>query len=228
MLSRETLRDNIRRFYTRLEAAAVKSGRKLSDISVVAAIKSQPEEIINNLKSLGIDAVGDNRVQELIRRYNPGLGLKWHFIGQLQTNKVKYIIDKVDLIHSLDRLPLLEKLDKEALKSGKKVNALIEVNAGGEPNKGGIEPSGVIEFARLTADYPNVTIRGLMSVMPQADESRLEYLFNSIRDLYIKLKDMPHISADILSLGMSNDFELAVKCGSNMVRPGRVIFGERS
>ena len=152
--------DNIRRFYTRLEAAAVKSGRKLSDISVVAAIKSQPEEIINNLKSLGIDAVGDNRVQELIRRYNPGLGLKWHFIGQLQTNKVKYIIDKVDLIHSLDRLPLLEKLDKEALKSGKKVNALIEVNAGGEPNKGGIEPSGVIEFARLKADNTNVTIRG--------------------------------------------------------------------
>jgi len=228
MLSIETVGDNIRRFKERVSEAAGYAGKSLEDISVVAAIKTQPIDIIRKLPSFGINKVGDNRVQEMLERYDPDYGLEWHFIGQLQTNKVKYIIDKVSLIHSLDRISLLQELDKEGRKRGITINALIEINAAGELNKGGMAISEVKDFAKASLKYPNVKVKGLMSVMPNTGDDKLIYHFKKIKELYDELSLTEGIVPEFLSLGMSNDFELAIRCGSNMVRPGRVIFGERS
>lgn len=227
MLTREILQDNIRRLFDKVSEAASLANKCLEDISIVAAIKTQPIEIIKSLKESGINRVGENRVQEMISRYDRGLDLEWHFIGQLQTNKVKYIIDKVSLFHSLDRKSLGETLNKEAEKHNIKVNALIEINAGGELSKGGVDIGEVIEFAKELSDYPNISIKGLMSIMPIESDDKLEYYFKRIHDKYYELERIG-IKPEILSLGMSGDYELAIRCGSNMIRPGRVLFGERS
>ena len=194
------------------------------DIIIVAATKTKSPEIINILPELGINVIGENRVQELIEKY-PLLDktLEKHFIGQLQTNKVKYIIDKVSLIHSLDRESLAKEIQKYALRQSRNFDVLIEVNMG-EENKGGVPINDVLQFFKtILQKYPNITVRGLMSVMPKdADDS----MYLQISSLYDILKtESDYIK--YLSVGMSDDYLKAIRYGANMIRLGRAILGAR-
>ena len=194
------------------------------DIIIVAATKTKSPEIINILPELGINVIGENRVQELIEKY-PLLDktLEKHFIGQLQTNKVKYIIDKVSLIHSLDRESLAKEIQKYALRQSRNIDVLIEVNMG-EENKGGVPINDVLQFFKtILQKYPNITVRGLMSVMPKdADDS----MYLQISSLYDILKtESDYIK--YLSVGMSDDYLKAIRYGANMIRLGRAILGAR-
>lgn len=194
------------------------------DIIIVAATKTKSPEVINILPELGINVIGENRVQELIEKY-PLLDktLEKHFIGQLQTNKVKYIIDKVSLIHSLDRESLAKEIQKYALRQSRNIDVLIEVNMG-EENKGGVPINDVLQFFKtILQKYPNITVRGLMSVMPKdADDS----MYLQISSLYDILKtESDYIK--YLSVGMSDDYLKAIRYGANMIRLGRAILGAR-
>jgi pyridoxal phosphate enzyme (YggS family) len=228
MLEFKDIKENIIKFKERVAASADRSGRTLQDISIVPAVKTQPVELIAALKEMGIYKAGENRVQEFIEHYPVAPELEWHFIGQLQTNKVKYIADKVALIHSLDRLSLAEELNKAGGKLGRPIKALIEVNVACEDTKGGISINSVYNFFNSLQEYKNLEIAGLMSVPPQTDsEDMLRSYFLKIKELYDKI-NLTSGKLEILSLGMSHDFEIAIECGSNMVRPGRILFGERS
>lgn len=200
-----------------------------SGVKVVAATKCRSIELVRECPAHGIFAAGENRVQELLSKYQPVEGLEWHFIGQLQTNKVKYIIDKVELIHSVDRLSLLQEIDRQAKKHGKVQDILIEVNIGGEEKKGGVAPAEVIDFAKEVDKYPSVRLKGLMSVLPNVEKEALDAFYLQLSKLYDTLKQTRLDNADIryLSAGMSNDYDVAVKYGANIVRLGRALFGER-
>ena len=172
--------------------------------------------------------LGENRVQELTAKYDPAY--RWHFIGQLQTNKVKYIADKVELIHSLDREELAKEIEKQAAKHGKVQDCLVEVNMGSEISKGGVAPAETVDFIRSLASYGHIRVRGLMSVLPNlGDTPELRALYASLRDLFAEVRNMKqeNLSADYLSAGMSGDYKIALEYGSNMIRLGRTLFGER-
>lgn len=199
------------------------------DVALVAACKTQDKETVDRLMSYAPDIIlGENRVQELMSKYDPEY--RWHFIGRLQTNKVKYIIDKVELIHSLDRIELAREIDRQAAKHGKKQDCLVELNMGGELTKGGISPDDTADFIRQAAGFANIEIRGLMAVMPRLDDiNELHALYARLNGIYEKAKSIRAKNVDMtyLSAGMSNDYETALEHGANMIRLGRAIFGER-
>ncbi len=196
---------------------------------LVAATKMQDSATIAELHRLAPEViVGENRVQELVEKYDPAL--EWHMIGRLQTNKVKYIIDKVSLIHSLDRIELAEEIERQAAKRGKVQDVLVEVNMGGEESKGGVEPTQAKSFIKSLSAYERIRILGIMSVMPRTDdEDALRKLYASLKALFEDVKGIQQGNADIkyLSAGMSGDYKTALEYGANMVRIGRAIFGER-
>ena len=194
-------------------------------IDILAATKTQNISAIRECMSSGmIIAAGENRVQELIEKYVPEF--RWDFIGRLQTNKVKYIIDKVDLIHSVDRFTLAETIEKESAKINKKQNILIEINGGNEENKGGISLEFLDEFIDKISIFSHINICGLMVVTPiLLQTNELKNIFDNVYKEFQKRKT---ISFKYLSMGMSNDYLIAAECGANIVRPGRCIFGERS
>lgn len=199
------------------------------EVTLVAAVKMQTKETVDELMRVAPDFVlGENRVQELTAKYDPAY--RWHFIGQLQTNKVKYIVDKVELIHSLDREELAKEIEKQAAKHGKVQDCLVEVNMGSEISKGGVAPSETVGFIRSLASYGHIRVRGLMSVLPNlGDTPELRALYASLRDLFGDVRNMKqeNLSADYLSAGMSGDYKIALEYGSNMIRLGRTLFGER-
>ncbi len=199
------------------------------EVTLVAAVKMQTKETVDELMRVAPDFVlGENRVQELTAKYDPAY--RWHFIGQLQTNKVKYIADKVELIHSLDREELAREIEKQAAKHGKVQDCLVEVNMGSEISKGGIAPAETVDFIRSLASYGHIRVRGLMSVLPNlGDTPELRALYASLRDLFAEVRNMKqeNLSADYLSAGMSGDYKIALEYGSNMIRLGRTLFGER-
>ncbi|HEY8424233.1 MAG TPA: YggS family pyridoxal phosphate-dependent enzyme [Clostridia bacterium] len=222
MEEREILAERVNHIKQKIEQVKAECGIT-EDIKIVAATKTKDAHTINQLYDCGITIIGENRVQEFLQKY-PELNknFEMHFIGQLQSNKVKYIIDKVSLIHSLDRISLAQEIDKRAANSGKKAEVLIEVNFG-EASKGGVPVDKVLDFYKEFLKYPNIIVRGLMSVMPinAPDEMYLQ-----IRQIYDILKAR---SDDIkyLSVGMSDDYLKAIRFGANMVRLGRVLLGER-
>lgn len=195
-------------------------------VEVIAASKNVTLDIIKDvLNNTPIQVAGENRVQELISKYDDSL--RWDFIGQLQTNKVKYIIDKVRIIHSVDRLNLLETIDKEATKIDKVQDILIQVNTGEETQKGGLYPKDVMAFAEDVSKRSNVRLVGLMAVTPLwGDEAELQKCFDTAYNIFEQLKKS-YSSIKYLSMGMSNDYAQAIKSGANLVRLGRAIFGER-
>ena len=199
------------------------------EVTLVAAVKMQTKETVDELMRVAPDFVlGENRVQELTAKYDPAY--RWHFIGQLQTNKVKYIVDKVELIHSLDREELAKEIEKQAAKHGKVQDCLVEVNMGSEISKGGVAPAETVDFIRSLASYGHIRVRGLMSVLPNlGDTPELRTLYASLRDLFAEVRNMKqeNLSADYLSAGMSGDYKIALEYGSNMIRLGRTLFGER-
>lgn len=228
MVNEDKVIENYKIAMSRLETALEESGRNVKDVLVIGASKTMPlERILFVRDNTDVKIFGENRVQELLEKYTPDV--RWHFIGQLQTNKVKYIVDKVELIHSVDRLSLLQEIDRQAKKHGKVQDILIEVNIGGEEKKGGVAPAEVIDFAKEVDKYPSVRLRGLMSVLPNVEKDALNAFYLQLSKLYDTLKQTRLDNADIryLSAGMSNDYDVAVKYGANIVRLGRALFGER-
>lgn len=228
MVNEDKVIENYKNAMSRLETALEESGRSMKDVLVIGASKTMPlERILFVRDNTDVKIFGENRVQELLEKYTPDV--RWHFIGQLQTNKVKYIVDKVELIHSVDRLGLLQEIDRQAKKHGKVQDILIEVNIGGEEKKGGVAPAEVIDFAKEVDKYPSVRLKGLMSVLPNVEKEALNAFYLQLSKLYDTLKQTRLDNADIryLSAGMSNDYDVAVKYGANIVRLGRALFGER-
>ena len=198
------------------------------NVTLLCATKTQSVEDINYLISLGCTHIGENRVNELLEKYEGyDKSAELHFIGTLQSNKVKYIIDKVSLIHSVDTVSLLEEISKRASKIGKTMDILIEVNSGKEENKGGIMPEDVPDFVSRARTYAGVRVRGLMTMAPRCN-SREEYLkyFGIARALFDEL--FGNDKDAILSMGMSESYEYAIEAGATMVRVGSSIFGKRA
>ena len=214
----------------RISEAAKKCGRNESEITLMAAIKSADADEVNYLhQALGVNHVGENRVQQLIERYEKidRNGLEMHFIGSLQTNKVKYIIDKVDLIHSLDSERLALEIDKQARKKGIVARVLVEINSGNEESKGGIDASEAEAFCISLAKYKNLELCGFMTMAPRCENKDDYYgYFGKVKSLSdtiwhdVLKKD----GEPILSMGMSESFEEAIECGATIVRVGRHLF----
>lgn len=198
-------------------------------VTLIAATKTQSKQTVDEFVAVAPDFVlGENRVQELVEKYDERY--IWHHIGQLQTNKVKYIIDKVALIHSLDREDLAKEIEKQASKRDIIMPCLVEINMGAEITKGGVAPDEVIDFIFSTEKYPHIKIEGVMSVLPNLDDKvKLHSLYSKLQRIYedVKSKNMPFTDIKYLSAGMSGDYRIALEHGANMIRLGRVLFGER-
>ncbi len=221
------VRENYACICERAAAAAAKSGRDPEEITVMAVTKTVPPELVNCAIDCGITLLGENRVQEYqskMEQYRAGIPV--HFIGTLQSNKVKYLIGHVAMIQSVNKLSLAEEIDRCARKHGIRQDILLEVNIGGEETKSGIAPAKLRELLEETAKLPNLHVCGLMTIPPPAEDSR--YL-EAMQKLFeeIKADPVPGTEMRILSMGMSGDYEAAIACGSNLVRIGSALFGER-
>jgi pyridoxal phosphate enzyme (YggS family) len=199
---------------------------------LVAVTKTVDVDTINEAIDFGITDIGENRVQELTKKIDLiGDRVNYHLIGHLQTNKVKYIIDKVKLIHSLDRISLAKELDKRAKQNDLIINTLVQVNVAEEDTKFGLEVSQVLPFIEQVLAYDSIRIRGLMTMAPYTDdEVLLRKVFRTMYELKEKIlsQDYENLSMDYLSMGMTNDYKIALEEGSNMIRVGSGIFGERN
>lgn len=227
------VKENLMEVESRVQAACKRAGRPREDVLLIAVSKTKPVELIREIMETGTKDFGENKVQEMCSKIEEiKEPLNWHLIGHLQRNKVKYIVDKACLIHSVDSLRLAEEIQKEAVKKGvDKVPVLIEVNMAQESSKDGINASETEELVREIAKLPNVQIRGLMTIAPFVDdpeENRVH--FHAMRRLRDQLKamDIPGVEMTELSMGMTNDFEVAIEEGATMVRVGTAIFGERN
>lgn len=213
-------------------ALATASEGRYAPPKVIAVTKTHPAEEILPLAQLGLMDVGENRVQEIVEKL-PVIGEKFriHLIGRLQTNKVKYIIDKVCMIQSVDRLPLAQEIDRQAQKHGVQVPVLVQVSPAGEEQKGGMPPQEVRPFLETVRHMPGLSVRGLMAVMPNTpDEAYLSGLFADMRRLFEQLRDdVPQgVTMEELSMGMSGDYLLAARHGATMVRIGSALMGARN
>ena len=209
----------------RIESAALKSGRKPEDITLVAVSKLHSIEEINPVVRAGLTQLAENKVQELLTKYGKIDGdVTWHLIGHLQTNKVKSIVDKVDLIQSVDSLRIANEINKRCAEIGKIMDILIQVNAAGEEQKSGISVDELFPLYEEITKLTNIRVRGLMQIAPAAeDPNDVRKYFRIVKECYDKIPGL-----DILSMGMSHDFEVAIEEGANMVRIGTAIFGERN
>lgn len=209
-----------------------KSVNREKKANLIAVTKTVDIEAINIAIDAGITDVGENKPQELSRKYESiGDKVRWHLIGSLQTNKVKYIIDKVYMIHSIDRISLCEEIQKRAENINRTINCLVQVNISEEESKHGILKDEAIEFIKnISHNYPNIRVKGLMTMAPYTgDESVIRDTFKGLKDLSIKIskENIKNVYMDELSMGMSNDFKIAVEEGATLVRVGTSIFGER-
>ena len=208
----------------------IKNGNNLGeDILLVGASKTMPVEVINQAIDFGLTTVAENRVQEFIEKHELiDKRAHQHFIGHLQTNKVKYLVGKVALIHSVDSIKLAQEINRIATNRGITQNVLIEINAGGELSKSGFTLDSCYNaVAEVSKAFSNVKVVGLMAMLPKSDdENLLINLCSKMRSEYDKLKSDGY-DMQFLSMGMSNDYEIAIKNGSNLIRLGRTIFGER-
>ena len=226
------LESNVNSVRERIEKAAARAGRDPGEVKLVAVTKTiEPERIIKAL-NLGINTLGENYAQEFrdkvkILEQEASEEIKWHFIGRIQTNKVKYIVGKVELIHSLDSISAAKEINKRAESLGIKVPVLIEVDTGGEESKAGIDPSRLEEFLNELGGLSAVDVRGLMTMPPYFDNVEMA------RPYYIRLRELrDSLLASFpklleLSMGMSGDLEVAIEEGATIIRVGTAIFGER-
>ncbi len=228
----EHIKTNVARIRSRISEAAVKAGRDPGDIMLLAASKTMPSEAVMAAVAAGVDACGENRVQEMTAKLADHAydGAPLHFIGHLQTNKVKQVAGRVSLIHSVDSLRLMEQIHRCAASQGLVQPVLIEVNIGGELSKSGVEPCQLPALLEAAAGFPALKVTGLMTVPPETEDpaESLRY-FEQMHNLYvdIKAKKYDNVAMDWLSMGMSADFEYAIAAGANIVRVGSGIFGPR-
>ena len=220
----------------KMVTAARAAGRGSDEVTLLAAVKSGEVEEIRYLhRKLGIMDMGENRVQQFLEHYEAlkeERDIRWHFIGSLQTNKVKYIIDKVCMIHSLDSMRLAAEIEKQAAKIGRVMDVLVEINSGEEQSKGGVMPDETEEFCLSLGQFPHLRLRGFMTMAPKCENSAqyCEYFEETSRRVLDIWQKKLHniIEGPILSMGMSDSFEAAIACGSTMVRVGRGLFVGRN
>lgn len=223
---------NVAAIKQRIAAAASRAGRAPETIRLMAVSKTVEPARIRQAIEAGMTLFGENYVQEA-REKIPDVGhtVEWHMIGHLQTNKVKYVVNLFDWIHSVDRLELASELDKRAGQNNRRLNVLIEVNVSGEESKSGAEASQALELVRQISLLPHLSVRGLMTMPPYSDdpENSRPYFkaLHKLRD-EISAAAIPNIQMDELSMGMTDDFEVAIEEGATIIRVGRAIFGARS
>ncbi len=234
MHQREALATNIATVRAQIAEAAQRAGRRPEEIILVAVSKTKPLELVKMAYELGITHFGENRVQEALSKiaaWNP-LDVHWHMVGHLQTNKAKKVIGQFDCIHSIDSLHLAETLNRHVASfspTGQRQPVLLQVNISGETSKEGIEPDMVISLTRQIATLEHLEIQGLMTIAPLVDNmEKVRPVFRSLRELRDRLQnEVPECSWQHLSMGMTDDYQVAIEEGATIVRIGRAIFGER-
>ena len=226
------LKENLLNVEAKIQEACRRAGRERSGVTLIAVSKTKPVETLKEAYDLGVRVFGENKVQELTDKYETlPRDIHWHMIGHLQRNKVKYIIDKAELIHSVDSLRLAEAIEKEAEKRDITANILIEVNVAREESKFGIMPEELDEIVEKIAGFSHLRVQGLMTIAPYVEnpeENRA--VFAHLRKLSVDIasKNVDNMNMSILSMGMTNDYQVAIEEGATMVRVGTGIFGERS
>lgn len=227
----QTIKENISRINQLKAAAAVQDGRSGDEVLLVGVTKTRTVEEINAGIDAGLTDIGENKVQEIMDKYDFVKPARWHMIGHLQTNKVKYIIEKVSMIHSVDSYKLAEEINKRAGQHEITMDILIQVNSAQEESKFGISTDETEELIRtILENCPNIRIKGLMCIAPFAENpDEIRVYFAEVKKLYDQYASIEHERLDFqyLSMGMSHDFETAISEGSNLIRVGTAIFGER-
>lgn len=227
---RLNLRERVAEVQERIRQAAQRAGRQPEEIILVGVTKGVSPEVINQAFDAGIKIAGENRAQELLAKIpQVTRPVEWHFIGALQTNKVRQILNKVALIHSLDRFSLAEEIARVARRQGIAARALVQVNVSRETTKRGLEVKEVIPFLAEVSKYEGLQVEGLMTIAPLGKESEARRVFGQLRRLAeeVEKEGFPRVQMRYLSMGMTDDFEVAIEEGSNMVRIGRGLFGPR-
>ena len=226
------LKENLQQVEENIKKACKKSGRDRADVTLIAVSKTKPVEMLQTVYDCGVRDFGENKVQEMCDKMEvlPG-DIKWHMIGHLQTNKVKYIVGRTELIHSVDSVHLAAEIQKQAIKKDVIVPILIEVNIAEEESKFGIHKEDTIAMVRQIAEMDHLRIKGLMTIAPfveNAEDNRL--YFREIKQLSVDIKNqnIDNVSMDVLSMGMTGDYEVAIEEGATLVRVGTGIFGERN
>lgn len=223
--------ENYRRILENINIAAAQSGRKAEDITLLAATKTVDINVINHAIESGIDCIGENKVQELLSKYDGYAPVRKHFIGHLQTNKVKDIITRVEMIQSVDSLKLAKEIEKQALRFDTDIDILLEVNIGAEESKSGFSPSEIQEAVYNIAQLERVHIKGLMAIPPICEsETQNSKYFEQMHKLFVDIRDkkIDNSNMSILSMGMSDDYAAAIREGANLVRIGTALFGRRN
>ena len=227
-----SIAENIAIVKEKIARADEAAGRDPEDVLLIGATKMNDAARVREAIAAGLPACGENRVQELQEKNAVGAyeGARLHFIGTLQKNKAKYLVGTVELIHSVDSVPLMAEISRQALKRGLRQDILLEVNTGGEASKSGMRPEELPETLAAAAEYPGIFVRGLMTIPPicRLPEENLPY-FRLLQQLFIDNgeKKYDNVRMDFMSMGMSGDYEAAIACGANMVRVGTAIFGAR-
>ncbi len=223
--------DNLDKIRLLIKEAAEKSGRTSDDVTLIAVTKTYSPDAINEAIDCGVTDIGENKVQEIVDKYDSVKPVRWHLIGHLQTNKVKYIIDKVHMIHSVDSIRLMDEIERQCQKHNVTMNILIQINISGEESKFGIKPEELEDMIIHAGTLKNVKVCGLMTILPKVDtEISLRLHFVNIKRIFLDISKKKYDNVDMqyMSMGMSGDYEIAIEEGSNMVRIGRAIFGERN
>jgi pyridoxal phosphate enzyme (YggS family) len=227
----DSIAENIKHVLEQVRETAQRVKRNPSEITVVAVTKTVPVERISQAVAAGLKVLGENRVQELIGKYPLLSGVEWHLIGHLQSNKVKYIVDKISLLHSLDSVSLAEEIDKRMAQLGRSMDVLVQVNIADESTKFGIKPAETEMFIEKIRCLPGIKVRGLMTIGPYAaGEQEIRGVFRQLKFLAERIKalDFPEVDMKHVSMGMSNDYKIAVEEGATLVRVGSTIFGQRN
>lgn len=230
LIQLDYLDKNVRAVRERISAAAENNKRSVDGILLLAAVKyASAEEIDYVHKVLGICDVGENRVNTLLEHYEKtdNEGLRYHFIGTLQKNKVKYIYDKICLLHSLDSLPLAQEIEKRCARDGRSLDCLVEINIANEADKGGVSPSELLAFTDALSEYPHVNVKGFMTMAPAGctQEEYRRYFGDAVALMRTAWTDVLHREGEpFISMGMSGSLEIAIECGSTCVRVGSDIF----
>ena len=227
-----SIAENVARIKAQMAAAAIAAGRDPSQILLCAATKMNDSENVRQAIAAGVDCCGENRVQELTQKLSENAyeGAPVHFIGHLQTNKVKQVVGKVSLIHSVDSMRLLEAINKEAAKQGICQDILLEINIGEEDSKSGFQKDTLPDVLDKIGEFSNIHVRGLMAIPPICQNSTDNHkFFQEMCNLAVDIseKKYDNVLVECLSMGMSDDFEEAIACGSTMIRVGTAIFGVR-
>lgn len=223
--------ENMKNVRAKIEEACVRSNRALEDVTLITVSKTKPVALLHEAYEAGSRDFGENKVQELLDKI-PQMpeDVRWHMIGHLQRNKVKYIVDKVYLIHSVDSIRLAEEISKEAVKKQVTVNILVEVNVAQEESKFGTTTEEAVSLVEAISKLPGIHIKGLMTIAPYVeDEEENRIIFRKLRQLSVDInsKNIDNISMSVLSMGMTGDYRVAVEEGATYVRVGTGIFGER-